>query len=103
MGFLAMSLIISGCVQDLVQSLGNKYKGRSYHLLQRNCNHFSEELVWRLCRQRLPSWVRDMPSGLLLCQACKRVDFCIAQNLHRTVSGFLGSHPCGCSCRRCTM
>lgn len=47
-------------VQDLVQSLGLKYKGCAYHLLQRNCNHFSEELAWLLCRQRLPSWVNRL-------------------------------------------
>ncbi|KAK9788132.1 hypothetical protein WJX73_003507 [Symbiochloris irregularis] len=56
-------------VQDLVQSLGNKYKGRSYHLLQRNCNHFSEELVWRLCRQRLPSWINRL-AGLAVFLHC---------------------------------
>lgn len=52
-------------VQDLVQSMGMKYKGCAYHLLQRNCNHFSEELTWRLCRQRLPTWVSPLLGNLM--------------------------------------
>jgi len=40
-----------------VAKMGKEYKGNLYHLLQRNCNHFSEDLAYRLCQGRPPSWV----------------------------------------------
>ena len=52
-------------VQRLVVELGNaEFKGNSYHLLQRNCNHFSETLCKRLTGQHPPSWVRTCAAQL---------------------------------------
>ena len=45
-------------VQEVVQQLGSEYKGTSYHLLERNCNHFSNELCLKLTGRPAPSWVR---------------------------------------------
>eukprot|EP00191_Tetraselmis_sp_GSL018_P000103 CAMPEP_0177607354 /NCGR_PEP_ID=MMETSP0419_2-20121207/17872_1 /TAXON_ID=582737 /ORGANISM="Tetraselmis sp., Strain GSL018" /LENGTH=104 /DNA_ID=CAMNT_0019101929 /DNA_START=573 /DNA_END=887 /DNA_ORIENTATION=+ len=36
------------------------YKGNTYHLLQRNCNHFSDELAQRLTNRKLPGWVNRL-------------------------------------------
>ena len=44
-------------VQQLVHSMGETYKGNRYHLLQRNCNHFSDELSTRLTNKHAPGWV----------------------------------------------
>lgn len=44
-------------VQEVVQALGNEYKGTAYHLLERNCNHFSNELCLKLTGRPAPSWV----------------------------------------------
>lgn len=44
-------------VQQMVQSLGDSFRGTSYHLLQRNCNHFSDMLCERLTGQPAPLWV----------------------------------------------
>jgi hypothetical protein len=44
-------------VQEVVQALGNEYKGTAYHLLERNCNHFSNELCLKLTGNPAPSWV----------------------------------------------
>ena len=49
-------------VQELVQQLGSEYKGTSYHLLERNCNHFSNELCTKLTGRPAPSWVRSYKS-----------------------------------------
>ena len=49
-------------VQELVQQLGSEYKGTSYHLLERNCNHFSNELCTKLTGRPAPSWVRSCRS-----------------------------------------
>ena len=44
-------------VHELVSKMGEDYKGNLYHLLQRNCNHFSEDFAYRLCHARTPNWV----------------------------------------------
>ena len=45
-------------VHSIVQRMGQEYKGNLYHLLQRNCNHFSDDLAFRLCGNQAPTWVR---------------------------------------------
>jgi hypothetical protein len=60
-------------VQALVQGLGQQYKGNRYHLLQRNCNHFANELALQLTGQQAPYWVShpaaaaamDQPQSLI--------------------------------------
>ena len=44
-------------VQQVVQNLGDSFRGTSYHLLQRNCNHFSDMLCERLTGHQAPPWV----------------------------------------------
>lgn len=44
-------------VQEVVQQLGNEYRGNAYHLLERNCNHFSDELAFKLTGNHAPPWV----------------------------------------------
>lgn len=31
-------------VREIVKNMGNTFKGNDYHLLHRNCNHFSDHL-----------------------------------------------------------
>lgn len=44
-------------VHEVVTKMGEEYKGNLYHLLQRNCNHFSEDFAYRLCQAKTPNWV----------------------------------------------
>ena len=32
-------------INQIIREMGNEYKGTEYHLLHRNCNHFTEALV----------------------------------------------------------
>ena len=54
-------------VQEVVQAMGAEYRGNAYHLLERNCNHFSDELCYKLTGRHPPPWVRR---PLLLCCLC---------------------------------
>lgn len=47
-------------IDSLMVDLGGKYRGRSYNLLLRNCNHFTEELVRLLCDKPIPSWINRL-------------------------------------------
>ena len=44
-------------VNQMVTDMGLEFKGSAYHLLQRNCNHFSDAIITRLCGRHPPSWV----------------------------------------------
>lgn len=44
-------------VYEVVQQLGQTYKGNQYHLLEMNCNTFSNELCYRLTGKFAPAWV----------------------------------------------
>ena len=45
-------------VQQAVHEMGSAYKGNRYHLLQKNCNAFSNDLCIRLTGKPAPAWVR---------------------------------------------
>eukprot|EP01023_Acetabularia_acetabulum_P028387 TRINITY_DN26822_c1_g1_i4.p1 TRINITY_DN26822_c1_g1~~TRINITY_DN26822_c1_g1_i4.p1 ORF type:complete len:191 (-),score=16.01 TRINITY_DN26822_c1_g1_i4:181-753(-) len=47
-------------VHQMVRKMGQFYKGNKYHLLQRNCNHFSSDLCYQLTNKRTPYWVNRL-------------------------------------------
>lgn len=47
-------------VKKIVDQLGKDFRGDQYHLLNKNCNHFTTELTKILCGKELPSWVNRL-------------------------------------------
>eukprot|EP01025_Chloroclados_australasicus_P022980 TRINITY_DN2349_c0_g2_i5.p2 TRINITY_DN2349_c0_g2~~TRINITY_DN2349_c0_g2_i5.p2 ORF type:complete len:192 (-),score=11.84 TRINITY_DN2349_c0_g2_i5:1154-1729(-) len=56
-------------VQQLVRRMGQFYKGNKYHLLQRNCNHFSSDLSYQLTGRRPPCWINRL-AGVAIMLHC---------------------------------
>ncbi|OQV21736.1 Desumoylating isopeptidase 2 [Hypsibius exemplaris] len=44
-------------IDEMMRGLSQEWYGNSYHLVTRNCNHFSSELAKLLCGQEVPAWV----------------------------------------------
>jgi len=47
-------------VRRITEEIGKEFRGDQYHLLNRNCNHFTAALVQVLCGKELPSWVNRL-------------------------------------------
>ena len=43
-----------------MQHLASKYHGNTYHLIAKNCNHFTDEVCMRLTGKRIPGWVNRL-------------------------------------------
>uniref|UniRef100_A0A1I7YF92 DUF862 domain-containing protein n=1 Tax=Steinernema glaseri TaxID=37863 RepID=A0A1I7YF92_9BILA len=49
-------------VRRLIKSLGTEFGGNRYHLISKNCNHFSAVLAKTLTGTDIPSWVNRLAS-----------------------------------------
>lgn len=49
-------------VNKIIQEMGRDYKGDQYHLINRNCNHFTHQLVKKLTGQEAPAWINRLAS-----------------------------------------
>ncbi|KAL2926910.1 hypothetical protein RDABS01_019414 [Bienertia sinuspersici] len=55
-------------VDALVDTLANDYVSNTYHLLRRNCNHFSKDLCKLLTGKPIPRWVNRVAQLGRLCK-----------------------------------
>ena len=54
------TLASSSAVGTAIEELRHEFRGTDYNVLERNCNHFAEALVWRLLGKQLPGYVNRM-------------------------------------------
>ncbi|XP_022917677.1 deubiquitinase DESI2-like [Onthophagus taurus] len=54
LGYTALS---RNQIEDVLRKLELDFPGNSYHLTNRNCNHFSNEFSNIICKENIPLWV----------------------------------------------
>nr|GMD81370.1 deSI-like protein At4g17486 isoform X1 [Ipomoea batatas] len=47
-------------VRSFMEQLSRKYHGDSYHLIAKNCNHFTDEVCMQLTGKPIPGWVNRL-------------------------------------------
>ncbi|KAG6653236.1 hypothetical protein CIPAW_05G061700 [Carya illinoinensis] len=47
-------------VREFMESQSANYNGDTYHLIAKNCNHFCEDICYKLTGNRMPRWVNRL-------------------------------------------
>ncbi|KAK4257365.1 hypothetical protein QN277_006961 [Acacia crassicarpa] len=53
--------------QTFIENMASEYYGDTYHLISKNCNHFTDDLSRRLTGKRIPGWVNRLANLGALC------------------------------------
>lgn len=46
--------------RTFIEKLAGKYHGNTYHLINKNCNHFTDDVCQSLTGKPIPSWVNRL-------------------------------------------
>ncbi|XP_010557587.1 PREDICTED: deSI-like protein At4g17486 [Tarenaya hassleriana] len=50
-----------------IETTASEYHGDTYHLITKNCNHFTDDIAWRLTGKHVPGWVNRLARLGALC------------------------------------
>lgn len=66
-GFIYRSSILLGRInmpysefREFIENVASEYHGDTYHLISKNCNHFTDDMAQRLIGRHIPGWVNRM-------------------------------------------
>ncbi|KAJ7956646.1 DeSI-like protein [Quillaja saponaria] len=53
--------------RTFIENVASEYHGDTYHLISKNCNHFTDDMSSRLTGKHIPGWVNRLASLGALC------------------------------------
>ncbi|XP_009389906.2 deSI-like protein At4g17486 isoform X2 [Musa acuminata AAA Group] len=66
-GFGAHDFPTSGVFEAFTESIATEYHGDTYHLISKNCNHFTDDVSKRLTGRPIPRWVNRLAGLGAIC------------------------------------
>ncbi|KAL9224007.1 hypothetical protein vseg_000083 [Gypsophila vaccaria] len=73
-GFIYRSSITLGRIsmsqsefRTFIEGVASEYHGDTYHLISKNCNHFTNDMANRLMGKRIPGWVNRLARAGSVC------------------------------------
>ncbi|KAF5460141.1 hypothetical protein F2P56_020031 [Juglans regia] len=73
--------------RSFMEQLSAKYNGDTYHLIAKNCNHFTDEVCTRLTGKPIPGWVNRLARLGSFCNCL------LPENIQVTAVRHLPDHP----------
>ncbi|GAQ80540.1 predicted thiol peptidases [Klebsormidium nitens] len=46
--------------RGFIEAAADEYTGDSYHLIVKNCNHFTDDMCYRMTGRRIPGWINRL-------------------------------------------
>nr|XP_043628462.1 deSI-like protein At4g17486 isoform X1 [Erigeron canadensis] len=46
--------------REFIETVASEYHGDTYHLISKNCNHFTDDISQRLTGKKIPGWVNRL-------------------------------------------
>ncbi|PKI41524.1 deSI-like protein At4g17486 [Punica granatum] len=93
-GFIFRRSVLLGSInmsrsqfRSFIEHISGKYHGDSYHLIAKNCNHFTEEVSMRLIGKHIPGWVNRLARLGSFCNCL------LPQSIQVTAVRHLPDHP----------
>lgn len=53
--------------RTFIENMASEYHGDTYHLISKNCNHFTDDVSYRLIGKQIPGWVNRLAKLGALC------------------------------------
>lgn len=53
--------------RTFIECSASEYHGDTYNLISKNCNHFTDDIAWRLTGKHIPGWVNRLARLGALC------------------------------------
>ncbi|KAH9623119.1 hypothetical protein KSS87_001694 [Heliosperma pusillum] len=53
--------------RTFIEGVASEYHGDTYHLITKNCNHFTDDMANRLTGKRIPGWVNRLARAGSVC------------------------------------
>ncbi|KAH9761934.1 DUF862 domain-containing protein [Citrus sinensis] len=73
-GFIYRASILLGRInmppsefRTFIECSASEYHGDTYNLISKNCNHFTDDIAWRLTGKHIPGWVNRLARLGALC------------------------------------
>ncbi|CAK9189496.1 unnamed protein product [Sphagnum troendelagicum] len=80
--------------RSFIEQCADEYHGNTYHLIAKNCNHFSDDISRRLIARSIPGWVNRLARIGYMCNCL------LPEGLQVTVRETSAVFPNGCESER---